>query len=152
MGYTVMGSFATVQVISPTQVVDVLRITFRTDPSGVVAFANVPYKNLVGFQVADADQAASVFIAPLADGIERAIGTGRVAGATGTEDIDASGLLIDYIDLTVQYDPGDPARPGPFQSIIRIPVFAFEGGAFFGPLVLDKINAAYDALVALAGG
>lgn len=152
MGYTVLGSYATVQVTSPTTVVDVLRINFRTTPSGVVATANVPYKNIAGFTVADADQAASIFIGPLADGIEQAIGTGRVAGGTGSEDIDASGLLVDYIDLTVEFNPNDPTRPGPFQSVLRVPVFAFETGEFFGPLVRDKINAAYDALVKLAGG
>lgn len=152
MGYTVLGSYATVQVTGPTTVVDVLRINFRTTPSGVVATANVPYRNLVGFTVADADQAASLFISPLADGIERMMGSGRVAGAVGSEDIDASGLLVDYVDATVEYDPADPARPGPFQSVIRIPVGAFDEPSFYAPLVGDKINAAYDALVQLAGG
>lgn len=152
MGYTVLGSYPTIQVISPTSVVDVLRITFRTDPSGVVAFANVPYKEVGGFTVADADQAASLFLAPLADGIETIMSTGWLAGASGTEDIDASGLLVDYIDCVVQYEPNDPLRPGPFQSIIRIPVFAFETGPFFDALVRNPVLAAYNALVKLAGG
>ena len=152
MGYTVLGSFATVQEVADNQLVDVLRINFRTTPSGVTASANVPYQDLVGFTVADADTAASIFIGPLADGIEQMMGTGEVAGAVGTQDVGASGQLVDYVDVTVQYVPNDPLRPGPFQSIIRIPVFAFETGAFFGPLVRDKVNAAYQALQHLAGG
>lgn len=152
MGYIVLGSFPTIQVTGPTSVVDVLRITFRTTPSNVVAFANVPYKNLVGFQVANAEQAASVFIGPLADGIERMMGSGEVAGAVGSEDIDASGLLVDYLDVTVEYNPNDPTRPGPFQSLVRVPVFAFDEPSFYGPLVGSVIDAAYQALRTLAGG
>ncbi len=152
MGYVVLGSYATVQVTGPESVVDVLRISFRTTPSGVTATASVPYRNLVGFTTADADQAATVFIGPLSDGIERMMGIGRVAGATGSEDIDASGLLVDYIDATVEYDPQNAAQVGPFQSVVRIPVHAFDEPSFFDPLVLNKINEAYDALVRLAGG
>lgn len=151
MGYTVLGSFATVQVTSPTTVVDVLRISFRTTPSGVVASANVPYRNLVGFTSADADQAASIFIGPLADGIERLMGSGMVAGAVGTEDVDASGLLVDYVDVTVQYVSTNPNAPGPFQSVIRIPVFAFDEPSFFDALVLVPVQNAYAALEKLAG-
>lgn len=152
MGYTVLGSYATVQVTGPTTVVDVLRVNFRTTPSGVVATANIPYRNVAGLTVADVDSAASVFIGPLADGIERMMGSGEVAGATGSEDIDASGLLVDYIDATVEYDPNDPARPGPFQAVVRIPVFAFDEPSFYDPLVGSKVNATYVALQRLAGG
>ncbi len=148
----VIGSYATVKVFSPTQVVDVLMVTFRTSPSNVVAFASPPYDDIQGFTVANADQAASVFIAPLADGIERMMSTGQVAGASGSEDISRDGLLIEYIDAIVEYNPADPARPGPFQSSIRLQVFAFEDGNFFSSLVLAPIQAAYQALVQLAGG
>lgn len=149
--YSVLGSFSTIQVVSPTQVVDVLRITFRTVPSGVVAVANAPYRNVAGVTVADVDQAAAVFIGPLADGIERMMGSGIVAGAIAAEDVDASGLLIDYIDATVSYVPVSSAQPGPFQAVVRIPVFAFDEPSFYGPLVNDKLNAAYGALQHLAG-
>lgn len=149
--YTVISSFATVQVIDPTTVVDVLRIGFRTIPSGIYGRANAPYKDVGGFKVADADQAASLFIGPLATGIERAVGTGRVSGMSAVEDTNASGLLVDYMDVTVFYSPNTPAQPLTFEAVVRIPVFAFEGeDAFFGPLVLDPINATYDGLVRLS--
>ena len=147
--FTVLGSYATVQVVSPTQVVDVLRITFRTLPSGVVAYANAPYKGIVGVKADDVDGIAQRFIAPLADGIER-MGSGQVGAAIAEEDTDASGLLVDYIAATVVYEPTDTTVPGPFTQVVRIPVFAFDEPSFYGPLVGSKINDAYQALKQLA--
>jgi hypothetical protein len=151
MPFSVLGSFATIQVVSPTQVVDVLRITFRTIPSGVVAYANAPYKAILGVQPNDVQGIADVFIGPLADGIERMMGSGEVSGALGVEDTDASQLLVDYIDATVEYTSTDPAKPGPFQQVVRIPVFAFDEPSFYDALVGAKIDGAYQALRALAG-
>jgi hypothetical protein len=149
--YTVKGSYATVQVIDPTTVVDVLRISFTTIPSGIYGRANAPYKNVAGFTTANADQAASLFIEPLAYGIERAMGTGRVAGMSAVEDTNASGLLIDYMDVTVVYDASAAGSPLTFEAVVRIPTQAFDGhDAFFQPLVLDPINATYDGLVKLS--
>jgi hypothetical protein len=129
--------------------VDVLRITFRTIPSGIVATANAPYKNLVGFKVADADQAAAVFIAPLALGIERIMGLGYVAGAFGTEDVDPAGMLIDYLDVTVAFESA-AAGAGSFEQIVRIPVHFFDSDVIFGSLVLQPLADAYAGLQALA--
>lgn len=148
--FTTVGSYATVQVTGPTTAVDVLRITFRTIPSAVVAQANAPYKSLVGIAPGDVEAVADRFIGPLAYGIERMMGLGYVAGAIAAEDTDASGLLVDYIDATVEYVP-PTAGTDTFTEIIRIPVFAFDEPSFFLPLVRDKLQAAYDGLVALAG-
>lgn len=148
--YTTLGSYATVQVTGPTTTVDVLRISFRTIPSGVVAVANVPYRNVGGFAVADVQTAANIFIGPLATGIERMMGSGMVAAAAGVEDTDASGLLVDYIDAVVEYVPQVAGQLGEFQSELRIPVHAFDEPSFYGPLVGDKLNAAYTALQQLA--
>lgn len=147
--FTTIGSYATVQVTGPTTAVDVLRITFRTIPSGVVATANAPYKNIVGVQPGDVAGIAGVFIEPLATGIERMMGSGIVSGAVAAEDTDNSGLLIDYIDATVEYDPPD-ASQGPFTQVVRIPTNAFDEPSFYGPLIGSKIGAAYEGLKALA--
>lgn len=147
--YTIMGSYATVQVTGPATAVDVLRITARTIPSGVVFTANAPYRNIVGVQPGDVAGIANVFIAPLADGIERMMGSGIVAGAVATEDTDASGLLIDYIDATVAYDPQN-ATQDVFTQVVRIPTGAFDEPSFYGPLIGAKIGAAYEGLKALA--
>jgi hypothetical protein len=148
--FTSMGSFTTVQVVSPSQVIDVLRVTFRTTPSGVVAFASVPYKGLVGIVPGDVGAIEDRFIEPLAFGIERMMGSGKVASATGSEDVDASGLLVDYIDAVVSYQPATAGQPGPFEQVIRIPVHAFDEPSFYGPLIQARIDAAYQAMVDLA--
>lgn len=147
--YTVIGSYATVQVTGPQSAVDVLRITFRTIPSGVVATANAPYRNIVGVRPDDVQGIADTFIAPLATGIERMMGTGIVVGAVATEDTDASGLLVDYIDATVGYDPPGAAQDS-LSQVVRLPTQAFDEPSFYGPLIGSKIGAAYDGLKALA--
>ncbi len=147
--FTVTGSFATVQVTGPQSAVDVLRITFRTIPSGVVATANAPYRNIVGVRPDDVQGIADTFIEPLATGIERMMGSGIVTGAVATEDTDPSGLLIDYIDATVEYDP-PVAFSDSLTQIVRLPTQAFDEPSFYGPLIGSKIGAAYDGLKALA--
>lgn len=147
--YVVTGSYATVQVTGAQSAVDVLRISFRTIPSGVAATANAPYRNIVGVQPGDVQGIADRFIAPLAAGIERLMGSGMVAGATASEDVDASGLLVDYLDVTVAYDP--PNGTGDtLTQVVRVPTQAFDEPSFYGPLIGAKIGGAYDALKALA--
>lgn len=147
--FTVIGSYATVQVTGPQSAVDVLRITFRTIPSGVVATANAPYRNIVGVRPGDVEGIARVFIEPLATGIERMMGMGIVPVAMATEDTDANGLLVDYIDASVEYMPPG-AVASDFQQIVRIPTGAFDEPSFFNALVGEKIGQAYEGLKALA--
>lgn len=147
--YTVIGSHTDVQVTGPQTAVDVLRITFRTIPSQVVATANAPYRQIVGVRPGDVDGIAARFIAPLAAGIERMMGMGIVAAASAVEDTDANGLLVDYVDASVVYTPPNAAQ-AEFEQIVRIPVHAFDEPSFFKALVADKINAAYAGLKALA--
>lgn len=147
--FTTIGSYPTVQVTGPTTAVDVLRITFTTIPSGVTATANAPFRGLVGIVPGDVDAIAERFIQPLAFGIERMMGLGYVIGALALEDVDASGLLIDYIVAYVEYIPPGAAFSD-FQQSVQIPVHFFDEPSFFLPLVRDKLQAAYDGLAALA--
>jgi hypothetical protein len=154
--YIYTGSYPTVQVTGPTTAVDVLRISASTIPSQVAFTFNAPYRGLVGINVkgdaptpAQAVAVADRFAAPIAAGIERMMGIGIVAGAAPTEDADASGLIIDYIDAVVEYLP-DNLRQGEFTATVRIPTNAFDEPSFFGPLVATPIGAAYEALKALA--
>ncbi len=151
MGYVVLGSFTTIQVVSQSQVIDVLRINFSTTPSGITAYANAPYKSITGVQPGDVEGIADVFILPLADGIERMMGSGEVTGAVGAEDTDASELLVDYIDATVEYRSPDLRKFGPYQQVVRIPVQFFDEPSFYDALVGVKIDGAYQALKQLAG-
>lgn len=154
--YLLTGSYATVQVTGPTTAVDVLRISASTVPSQVAFTFNAPYRGLVGINVkgeaptpAQAVAVADRFAAPIAAGIERMMGMGIVAGAAPTEDADTSGLIVDYIEATVEYLPDNPAQQS-FSATVRIPTNAFDEPSFFGPLVATPIGAAYDALKALA--
>jgi hypothetical protein len=150
--YAVKGSYATIQVTSASQVVDVLRISFETIPSGVLAVASAPYRGNVGIQPGDVDGIAATYIEPIATGIERVMGTGRVASAAAFEDVNASGLVIDMLAVVVQYQPTGGAVAGPFQQQLDLPLHAFGlDPGFFNTLILAPINAAYDAMVALAG-
>lgn len=146
---TVIGSYATVQVTGPQTAVDVLRITARTIPSGVVFTSSAPYRNLVGVQPGDVEGIANTFLVPLATGIERMIGSGMVTGATAAEDTDASGLLVDYIDAVVAYDPSG-AGQSELSQIVRFNVQVFDEAGFYNALVGSRITAAYDGLKALA--
>lgn len=155
--FTTLGSYATVQVVSATQVVDVLRITARTIPSGVVFTVNAPYRNIAAVPITQAhvtpaqvQDIANVFVGPVADGIERMMGSGEVVAASSEQDIDASGLLVDYIAATVSYSPGTAAQPLPFTQTVRIPTNAFDEPSFYDPLVGAVIGDAYQALKALA--
>lgn len=154
--YQYTGSYATVQVTGPASAVDVLRISFRTIPSGVNAVINAPYRNLAtvtitGTHITPAQvlAVADTFAAPIAAGIERMMGMGIVSSAVPAEDTDASGLLIDYIDATVEYLPTN-LKQDSFSATVRIPTNAFDEPSFFGPLVGTPIGAAYEALKALA--
>ena len=145
----VIGSYATVQVTGPTTAVDVLRITAKTIPSGVTFTANAPYRNLVGVQPGDVDGVANTFLVPIATGIERLMGSGMVAGAVAVEDVDRSGLIIDYLDVFVFYSPSG-LTDDEYSQIVRIPTQAFDEPSFYGPLIGSKVGAAYDGLKALA--
>lgn len=148
--YITIGSYATVKVTGPATAVDVLRITFQTIPSNVVATVSAPYRGIAGFKVADVTTVANVFIGPIAFGIEEMMGLGVVESAVGVEDTNASGLLIDYIEATVFYQSPNPAQ-GIFTSPVRIEAYAFGEQPLFGRLVRDPILAAQAALKALAG-
>lgn len=151
MGYSYLGSFSTVQVLAPDQIQDILRITFRTTPSGIVAYANAPVVSLQAGGVTDALTAAALFAGPLADGIERAMASGKVGGITAVQDTDKSGLLQDYLEVTVEYVHSDPTNPGVFDASIRIPAFAFSSEEFYGTAVGSQIDEVYNQLAALAG-
>ena len=151
MGYTYLGSYSTVQVLAADKVQDILRITFRTTPSGVVAYANAPVASLQAGGVTSALTAADLFAGPMADGIARAIASGKVGGISAVQDIDKSGLLQDYLEVTVEYVSSDPVKPGTFDATVRIAAYLFTAEEFFGSAVQGPIDQVYGQLQALAG-
>lgn len=143
--FSVVSHVRTVRVIGPTLVVDVEQVGFVTHPTGIYAEYPVPYS-------AWTTEGAGVTISPLADAIEGVISGGLAVTGSYAEDIDASGLLVGYIDFVVEYDPPGGFLP-PQQTSVRVtmdslaassdPFFAALGGSPQG-----KLSAAYDRLVA----
>jgi hypothetical protein len=151
--YVTTGSFQTVKVLSQNQVLDVEAIGIQTIPSAVRCTVPVP---LAAFRAGNADDYLSV----VADLIEALIsstpdaGQQLVSGASGSQNIDPSGLLAYYISFTVSYTPLT-GQQGTFSEVVTLPVASFESDAAFstkvnGVLPLIAIEDAYNRQKALA--
>jgi hypothetical protein len=145
--YTVVSQRRTVQVLSQTQVADVEEVGFITHPTGIYSQREVPIQ-------AWQTDGAGPWIGTLADAIEGLISGGLATGAVFVQDVDASGLIADFMDFTVSYTP--PGGIGlPMTSIVRVPINALtldtSFGSFTGTSPADMLSAAHDALVYTAG-
>lgn len=102
-------------VRSTTLVVDAAEIGAETSRHGVFFLRVVPYQT---FQ----DATALVLVAPIGYAIDSALDLDIVAGALFVQELDASGLLTNAVEFTVQAPSPDPARPGPFTTTVTIPI------------------------------
>lgn len=146
-GYTVVSQDRTVQVLSQTEVADVERVGFVTKPTGIYAERLVPYASWLAL-------GAAGWIEPLAQAIENLISGGLASFATFVQDIDPSGLLADFLDFLVVYQPSGGIGL-PQTTTVRIPVNTLTLDTSFGGVIasLDPaqtLRDAYDALVATA--
>lgn len=98
LAYSLLGSYSTVQVLAANQVNDVVYCTIQTIPSGVVA--SVPID-----QIEFAVNQSVPLLEATAEAIETIMGDSRVIAGTGTQALDQSNLLQDYVVFTVQYIP-----------------------------------------------
>ena len=149
MGYVGKGSYRDVQVLGPTQVLDVERVAFQTTGAGV--YAEYP----IDLASWNADRGREQLNA-LSDAIDSLIATTAAVGASYLQDTDVSGLLIDYLDVIVEYDSGDPTAQ-PFQGTARIPLALF--GSASDPWLANLLGSPqqmvddeYQRLVAIANG
>jgi hypothetical protein len=152
MGYIVLDTQTTIQVISPTTVLDIEYVTASTTPTGVI-FA---YPLLEETWQANG---GGETLGNIATAIENLVTSNHVVGGSNSQDLDNSGLLVDYVDLIVEYDPPNGL---PLQSTVSVPISAFVGTELgIGGIVIPGIEtpeqyveAEYDRLVALvaAGG
>lgn len=149
MSYRLLSSYDTVQVLGATSAVDVIYCTIVTSGSGSIVQRAVPKAEFV------TDQGEGILLS-LADAVDNAISGGLADAATGTQDIDESGLLFDAVVFTVSYTPNTPTT-GPITTTVTIPVDVLTadtsfGGFLTGGSAADRLRAAYDSLVRLAGG
>ncbi len=148
MGYTLTGSYDTVQVLSATSAVDVIYCTIVTDGSGSIVQEAIPKTEFA------ANQGAGE-LNTLADAVDGAISGGLATFAVGTQGIDASGLIYDAVTFTVQYVPSRPTI-APVTTTVEIPVgvLTLDVGIALhitGGNTTERLQAAYDQLKTLAG-
>lgn len=148
-GYSLIGSYSTVQVLTPTLVNPVVYCTISTKPSG--AIASMP----VAQDAFDASQAAPELTA-FANAIEQVLGFAGVTTAVGGQTIDPSGLISDNVVFTVTYS-GPETNGNTISTEATVPVASlnFEDG-LIGATLLESVTAiivaAHESLVSAAGG
>ncbi len=147
--YSLVGSYSTVQVLSPTTINEVEYATIQAQPSGVIA--SVPVSRLV-FDKGEAGPELANF----AQAIGTVMSDPRVIAGVGSQSIDDTGLLADYVVFTVQYI--DPVRaPNGATALASVPVGVLlttnaTGANVFGQGPLGIIDAVFSNLKAAAGG
>lgn len=141
--YDVVEQFRTVQVYSPTIVIDVEQVGFVTKPHGVYAVAQVPVD-------AWEAQGAARFIAPIANGIEGLWRFEGVQDAVYVEEVTAAGLLRPELDVVVGIESPNLALPAPMTGLARIGIYTFLGGEGQAIVHSEAIAAVRTALLATA--
>jgi hypothetical protein len=151
--YTTTGSFQTVRVLSQTSVLDVEAIGIVTHPSAVRLTVPVP---LAAFNAGNWQSYLEVTAGLIESLIASTPDPGQslVSGGSGSQQIDAAGLLAYYVNFTVAYTP-TTGQQGTFSTIVTLPVSSFESAAAFntpvnGELPLIHIEKAYARMKALA--
>lgn len=118
--YSVVAQHPDVQVLGPTQVLDVQRVTIRTRPSGALLEYPVP-------AIIWPDAGGAIILESLASGVENMIAQGFAVAATYVNDIDETGLLVDYVEFLVQLRDA-AGRLLPQTTTARVPEELFIGG------------------------
>lgn len=144
-----VGSVATVQVLSQTEVADVQRVRGYTKPTGVYIAVNVPARAWK----AGNDE---TYTEPPAALIEGQIAQGLISGAVFVQASDENNLLSDAVDFIVSYDPPG-ADTLPFTTTVRVPMTALASDSAYTqyaqtPPHEKPIVTAYNRLVETAGG
>lgn len=148
-GYTLKSAYPTVQVLSPTLTEDIQFCTIQTDPSNVIVSRPVS-------QVAFNDNAAASELTNFANAVEQVMGLDYVIGATGTQKIDSSGLLQDFVTFTIGY-PSSAAEGSAITAEADVPVNLLDfSDAEIGRTLLGEVEAitqgVYDNLANAAAG
>lgn len=147
--YDLLTSSSSVQVLSPTLTQPIVDALIQTKPHGVIMDYWLDQATW------DAGE-GPVLLEAVAGGVEHIMSTEPVSFATGTQQLDASGLLAQFVTFTVAYQvPGSTV--GPATVDVDIPVTDFGqdtiAGENFGLADASaKIQAEYQKLVALAAG
>lgn len=158
--YQLVASEPSIKVLSPTSIIETVRATIATLPTGIQATYEVPAASF-GPSTAGGAPSGQALLDVIAEGIESLVEGHHVIGGQPAQDFDQNGLLQDYTDLIVAYTPAGSVLP-PLTAIAHIPIdnyFLAETGigglSIPGPgggTPADIADTTYNQLVALAGG
>ena len=147
--YSLVGSYSTVQVLSPTLINDVVYCTIQTQPSG--AIVSMPVQ-----QAAFDAGASGVELTNFAQAVEYVMTDPRVIAGVGSQTIGDTGLLADYVVFTVQYtDPVHAPNGATALASVGVGLLDFSDATIGNTLradVIRIIDGVYANLKAAAGG
>lgn len=142
--YSPATSHRSVQVLGPTQVADVQQAGFVTHPTGIYAEYPVP------LPVWKDDRGAGL-IEAIASGIEGLIASTAAVTGSYVQDLDANGLLVDYIEFVVEYvAQGGLGLPMTTTVLIPLESFLAAGDPFFFQFAGNPAQLIDDAYQGLA--
>ena len=147
--YALKGSYATVQVLSPTLTEAIQFCTIQTTPSDVIA--SLP----VSQAAFNHNQAASE-LTNFAEAIEQVMQLDYVIAGAGSQQIDANNLLADFVTFTIGY-PASTAATSQVTAEADVPVGLLNfSDAEIGRVLLQEVEAitqgVYNNLKSAAGG
>lgn len=147
--YDLLTTNSSVQVLSPTLTQPVIDATVKSKPSGVI------FDYWIDETTWKAGE-GPVLLENVAAGVEHIMASEPVIAGVGSQQLDAGGLLAQFVTFTVAYQvPGSTA--GPATSDVDVPIGDFGQDSFQGQnFGLEdahaKIQAEYARLEALAAG
>lgn len=150
--YTTFGGYKTIQVLAGGTVIDVQYQPASTVPHQLGFAYSIPYAS---YQSGDGGGLLDV----IATQLEEIYSNGQMTASDGIQDIDANGLLSDFVRATVQYDQAAQGLPSS-TTTVDIPITAFFSqetgiGGFTVPGAESPnqyVVDAYNLLAQLAGG
>lgn len=141
--YTIQGQQRDIQILGPSQVQDVMRLTATTIPSGIW------FERFVSV-AAWKSEGSGPLVEPLAAGIERVMTFQDVAGMAAVEDTDASGLVVPMFEITVVTTTADPNQVGPMTAVVKVPSRWLLSDALIDSDIVPLLAAAVITLVQTA--
>lgn len=142
--YIPQGSHRDIQVVSPTQVIDVQVDTGLTVPSSIYFQVPIP---LEAWKAGSGPE----YMATTATGLEELAAGLDVVNVYTTQDLDANGLVADFAVATVQI-PTPKGKIGPFQTDVYVPIGLLgTDPAIYNQTVVPMLEKAVAELEATAG-
>lgn len=149
--FTALDSYRSVMVTSGTQTEDVEVVTSSTNPTGIQFTYAIPLSVWVNN---NADSTLTL----MSEYLESLVSGHHVVGGSPSQDFDVNNLMVDYVDLIVEYNRDSIGLP-PLHGTVSVPIASVVifasgaaaqgfGGGFPDPAAL--VDDEYARLAALA--